>query len=66
MAVEFLRGVRKTVVVMDVQVFEYREKKITELHFKCVNCMECELHFNKAINIDLNKCKSTPGSLMVA
>ena len=29
-------------------------KKITELHFKCVNCMECELHFNKAINVDLN------------
>ena len=27
MAVEFLRGVRKTVVVMDVQVFEYRKKK---------------------------------------
>lgn len=66
MTVEFLCGVRKTVVVMDVQVYEYR-KKITELHFKWVNCVECELHFNKAINIDwLNESKSTPGSLMVA
>lgn len=28
MAVEFLRGVRKTVVVMDVQVYEFRKKSL--------------------------------------
>ena len=41
-------NVLKLIVMMNAQLFDYTNKHRI-VHFKWVNCMECELYLNKGI-----------------